>query len=78
MQAKKEGAEFLSSAPRCGNVSRLNYNTGHAIKSNETLKDQIGLLMWRLQSPLDKHQLRAGWSLLGVLLAQYLADKGGL
>ena len=47
-----------------------------ATKANENLKDQLGLLLWQLQSPLNKHQLRAGWSLLGVLLTQYITIRG--
>jgi hypothetical protein len=47
-----------------------------APKANENLKDQIGLLLWQLQSPLSKHQRKVGWRLLGVLLTQYVTIRG--
>ena len=76
MLGEKQRAAVQPATPRCGNVSRVNYNTGYPTKSNGNLQDQIGLLLWQLQSPLNKQQHKAGWSLLGILISQYLADKG--
>lgn len=45
-------------------------------KSSESLKDQIGLLLWQLQSPLGRRQHRIGWQLFKVLLMQYLTIRG--
>ncbi|MFX0198514.1 MAG: hypothetical protein ACFFCW_20535 [Candidatus Hodarchaeota archaeon] len=45
-------------------------------KSSESLKDQIGLLLWQLQSPLGRRQRRVCWQLFKVLLMQYLTIRG--
>ena len=49
-----------------------------APKANQNLKDQLGLLLWRLQSPLTQRQRRLGWQLCEVLLVQYFAVRGEL
>ena len=38
--------------------------------SSGNLRDQIGLLLWFLCSPLSRRQSAAGWKLLEVLLSQ--------
>ena len=43
--------------------------------STTNLKDEIGLLLLFLCSPISHQQRAAGWSLFEVLLAQYLEMK---
>lgn len=45
-------------------------------ESSESLKDQIGLLLCHLHSPLNQRQRAMGWKLFEVLLVQYLVVKG--
>lgn len=40
--------------------------------SRGNLKENLGLLLYHLQSPLTKNQRRIGWQLFEVLLRQYL------
>jgi len=40
--------------------------------SRSNLKENLGLLLYHLQSPLTKNQRRIGWQLFEVLLRQYL------
>ena len=48
-----------------------------APKARDNLKEQIGLLLYHLQSPLTQSQRRTGWQLLGVMLLQYVDLKYG-
>ena len=47
----------------------------HAGKSRESLREQVGLLLWGLQGSLSERQCGMGWSLFEVLLVQYLAGR---
>ena len=76
MLGEKQRAAVPPTAPRCGNDCKSNYTKKHKTRSNENLQDQLGLLLWQLQSPLNKRQRRIGWRLLGVLLAQYVTISG--
>ena len=40
--------------------------------SRSNLKENLGLLLYHLQSPLTQKQRRIGWQLFDVLLRQYL------
>ena len=40
--------------------------------SRDNLKENLGLLLCHLQSPLTKQQRRIGWQLFEVLLTQYV------
>ena len=44
-------------------------------KSNAILKERVGLLLWRLQVPLNQQHRKIGWSLFSVLLGQYLVGR---
>jgi hypothetical protein len=48
---------------------------GFARRSRGNLKDQVGLLLLRLQGPMKQRQRVLGWSLFEVLLAHYLAGR---
>ncbi|MCK4294286.1 MAG: hypothetical protein KAY65_13900 [Planctomycetes bacterium] len=38
-------------------------------KASSILKDQVGLLLWHLHSPLTYREHKKGWSLFEVLLS---------
>ena len=76
MLTQKAGAAVQPTAPNDKNSSDNDFTKRRAIQSNESLKDQIGLLLWQLQSPLGRRQHRVGWRLFKVLLMQYLTIRG--
>ena len=61
-----------------------NHNNHHLeykdppLNSSESLKDQIGLLLCHLHSPINQRQRAMGWKLFEILLVQYLVVKGGI
>ena len=42
--------------------------------SRSNLKENLGLLLCHLQSPLTQKQRKMGWQLFEVLLSQYLTE----
>ena len=46
--------------------------------SRNKLKENIGLLLIHLQSPLSQQQRRIGWKLVEIMYEQYLPAKGGI
>ncbi len=43
--------------------------------SRGNLKENLGLLLYHLQSPLTQKQRRIGWQLVEVLLTQYVSER---
>ncbi len=43
--------------------------------SRSNLKENLGLLLCHLQSPLTQQQRRIGWQLFEVLLTQYASER---
>ena len=43
--------------------------------SRSNLKENLGLLLCHLQSPLTQKQRRVGWQLFEVLLTQYASER---
>lgn len=77
MRSKRQQAVTSAEATASKNIRQSLSYQSCAPKASENLQDQLGLLLWQLQSPLSKHQRKVGWSLLGVLLSQYVTIKEG-
>lgn len=43
--------------------------------SRSNLKENLGLLLYHLHSPLTQRQRRIGWQLFEVLLTQYASER---
>lgn len=76
MLKQKAGAAVQPATPWCGNINTIQNTTRQIARSSVNLKDQLGLLLWQLQTPLSKHQSKAGWCLFGILLTQYVTIRG--
>ena len=68
MKIKKAAA---STAAKKNKLHRETYPKPAPL-SRSNLKENLGLLLYHLQSPLIQHQRRIGWQLFEVLLVQYL------
>jgi hypothetical protein len=73
---KELAAGIGQQAARRNDLRRKAYPPG-AFKSTESLKEEIGLLLWFLCSRISEKQSAAGWALLEVLYKQYLSAKSG-
>jgi len=73
MLTKKQGAAGCPTTPNP--ITQSDYTISHATKSNENLREQLGLLLFHLHSTLSQRQRRVGWQLFEVLLVQYLTVK---
>lgn len=47
------------------------------LTSRSNLKDEIGLLLWFLCSPINQRQRAAGYRLIEVLYGQYISARAG-
>jgi len=67
MRSKKQRTAATTAGPK--NTLRTKVYEKSSPKSSSILKDEVGLLLWRLQVPLRREQRRAGYRLLEAMLA---------
>lgn len=66
---KKVAACLMGQAARKNKLHTKSYQKPAQL-SSVNLKEQIGLLLWLLCSPLSHRQRSSGWQLFGILLSQ--------
>ena len=75
MNVQKEPTARLGQQAAGKNHSQNRTYRKPAPLSRSNLKENLGLLLCHLQSPLTKKQRRIGWRLVEVLLTQYVSER---
>ena len=74
MLSTKDKAATSAKATAHKNIRQIQTYQTCAAKSTENLKEQIGLLLCHLHSPLNQRQRAMGWKLLEALLSARYAE----